>query len=254
MTVENLVTVSDPYSPASEVYRKIRTNIDFVCVDKEIKVINITSTQANEGKTTTACNLAVMYANKLPRVLLVDTDLRKPSVHKIMNIKNKLGLTDFVLKYSKNECDINKVNINDHIKSISRQSIAFKLDVMTTGSLISNPSEFLGSMTFKKVLSSLKQIYDMVVIDSAPSGITVDGLIVSKSTDATLYVVEYNKIRIDDARQVIEKLKNLGANVIGTILTKQPLKNSIYKYYTKKEGSLLEKKTIVYPKELQKNL
>lgn len=236
MRVENLVTLDNPHSPLSEVYRRIRTNIEFASVDKKIKILNVTSTVAKEGKTTTVCNLAIMYANKFPRVLLIDADLRNPSVHQFMKIKNNIGLTDCMLEFANNDYDLSKINFNKYINQVKHQSITYLLDVMPVGSMISNPTEFLGSNTYKNLLSSLKEVYDIIVVDSAPSGVIVDGVIVSSSADATLFVIEYNKIRIDHAKQVIDSLKNSGANVIGSLLTKKPEKSKLFNHYYKKNG------------------
>ncbi len=236
MAVGNLVTLDNPHSTLSEIYRRIRTNIEFANVDKLIKVLNVTSTVAKEGKTTTVCNLAVMYANKFPKVLLIDSDLRNPSVHHFMKLKNKLGLTDCMLEFANNEYDLTKINIADYIKQVNHKSITHLLDVMTVGSLIRNPTEFLGSNTYKNLLTSLKKIYDVILVDSAPSGVIVDGVIVSSVSDATLFVVEYNKVRIEHAKQVIESLKGSGANVVGSIMTKKPEKSGLFNRYYKKYG------------------
>ncbi|QVK17179.1 CpsD/CapB family tyrosine-protein kinase [Mycoplasmatota bacterium] len=232
MIEEKIITLKNPQSYLSEIYRRVRTNIEFASIDTKIKTVNVTSTSADETKTTTACNLAVMYASKFEKVLLVDSDLRKPTVHRFLNVNNSVGLTDCMLAYSNQNSDISNINLNDFIKKIEHPSMTHPLHVMTSGTKINNAAEFLGSNTFKSLLSVLKDYYDVIIVDSAPSGIIIDGLIVSSCCDATLYITVYNSTKLDQAKQVIDSLKKAGANVIGSIIAKTPVhKRLLNRYY-----------------------
>lgn len=226
-----LHTLDNPHSTISEMYRRIRMNIEYAGLDQKIKVFNITSTSANEAKTTTSCNLAVMYANKYEHVLLIDADLRRPNIHHKLNIKNLNGLTELMFDFSNNDYKMDNIDLKQYIQTFEHMNMIFSLDIITAGSRINNPSEFLGSNTYKSLINSLKEKYDMIIIDTAPSGIVVDGMVVSSTSEATVFVIEQNKNSIDLVKQTIENLKHAGANVIGTILTKTPVKTSIYGQY-----------------------
>ncbi|MDF2700659.1 MAG: hypothetical protein K0Q49_2222, partial [Haloplasmataceae bacterium] len=194
----------------------------YASIDKKIKTINITSTNANETKSTTACNLAVMFATKFERVLLIDTDLRRPSLHFFIDHKNNIGLVDCIVDYANNDYKIYTMDMTKYVKIISNPNIVNNFQVMTSGTKIINPAEFLGSSTFKSLINDLKDKYDVIILDSAPSGIIVDGIIVSSICDATLFVIEYNRNTIESTKSVLNQLKNAGSNVIGSLLTKVP--------------------------------
>jgi capsular exopolysaccharide synthesis family protein len=223
-----LVTLEEPNSSFAEIYRTIRTNIEYSNIDKPVKAINITSTFANEAKTTTTCNLAVMSANKFKRVLLVDLDLRNPSVHKIFNMKNKIGFTDLLIDFVENGED---VNLETYLNKIEGNGINNQLYVLTSGTDVVNPTEILGSKKIKELMKLLASHFDQVIIDSSPSGIISDGIVTSIVADGTVFIVESGKTKIDLAQKTMEQLKNVGANILGVILTKVPVKEVPYGYY-----------------------
>jgi capsular exopolysaccharide synthesis family protein len=226
-----IVTLDDPNSQISEIYRSIRTNIEYANIDTDMKVINVTSTIAGEAKSTTAANLAVICANKYKRVLLIDMDLRNPSIHKLFKLKNEQGLTNLLMVFTKNKED---VNLNEFTQNINHPSTVHHLDVLTTGYEIANPTEVLGSQRMKQLLQLLKKQYDLVIIDSAPSGIIPDGIVTSLNADGTVYVLESGKAKIDLVQQTIHKLKDIKVNLLGVVMTKAPVKTVDYGYYNNK--------------------
>ena len=135
----------------TEIFRHIRTNIEFSTVDKDIKSICITSSQAGETKTTLSINLAYIFATKYNRVLLIDCDLRKNTLHKYMGLSNKHGLTDALLEYRQTK----KLNV-EYFQSVKDPSFAGTMAVLTSGIHIPNPSELLGSHVFKDYINELK--------------------------------------------------------------------------------------------------
>jgi len=238
MENEFLVTLDHPNSQASEQYRRIRTNIEYASVDRKVNVINLTSVLANESKSTTACNLSIMFANKVNRVLLIDADLRKPSLHRYLGLKSGKGLTDLILAYS-NKSNINEFELNKYIQKFDHQSVVNQLDILIAGTKVINPAEFIGSKVFKKLIADLSQVYDFIIIDSSPCGFIVDGIVTSTVSDGTVFVSQYGRNKIEATREAIENLKKAGAEIVGGIITKAPAKSDSftrhydqYSYYT----------------------
>lgn len=237
-----LVTLDNPNSQVSEQYRRIRTNIEFSSIDHKLKVINVTSSISNESKTTTSCNLAIMFANKLNRVLLIDADLRNASVHKVLGLKQDIGLTDLIIEYVHSDGNFEGIDINKYTTSFEHEKIINQLDILSAGSHVNNPAEFIGSKAFKNVINNLAKNYDLVIIDSAPSGFIVDGLLASAACDGTVFVIDYGRIKFDLVKSTLKTLKNSGVNIIGSIISRSPIRNDYFSryynesyYYTAKE-------------------
>lgn len=228
---ELIVTLKNPNSQASEQYRKIRTHIEFASVDQPLKKINVTSSLSNEAKTTTACNLAFMFANKPMKVLLIDADLRNPSVYQTLGLKVDKGITDLIIDYSRNNFLIDNIDLNQYIVTFEHENLIESVDVLNAGSRVTNPAEFIGSKAFKKVIQDLSNHYDLLIIDSAPSGFIVDGIITSTIVDGTIFVMEYGKNRFDTTKETINDLKRAGVNIIGGIISKAPVRNDFYSRY-----------------------
>ncbi len=223
-----LIALEEPNSIHVEMYRSIRINIEYSAIDKAVKTINITSTLANEAKTTTACNLAVMSANRNKKVLLIDLDLRSPSVHKAFNFKNHIGVTDLLIDFIKNG---EKINLYKYLQQFIHPNITNELYILPVGTEVVNPTEILSSKRIVELLNFLKDQFDEIIIDSSPSGIVSDGIITSAFSDGTIYIVESGRTRVEDAQKVISQLKNLNVNILGVILTKVPKKIKDYGYY-----------------------
>ncbi len=226
-----LVTLDEPSSIHSEMYRSIKTNLDYSSIDKKIQILNITSSVANEAKTTTACNIAIVTANKAKKVLLVDLDLRNPSVHRAFNIKNHHGITDMLVDFIKNG---ENINIYQYARLINHPNIHNELYLIPTGTEVSNTSEILGSKKIKELFQYLKRHFDEIILDSSPSGILSDGVITSTLADGTIFVVESGKTKIEIAQKTVEQLNNVGIKILGVVLTKVPYKfkrTGYYNYY-----------------------
>lgn len=225
---KTLISIEYPHSSISEVYRGIRTNIEYSNLDREIKVINITSTMAGEAKSTTTANLAVMFANKYKKVLLIDMDLRNPSVHRFFSLKNEFGLTDLLFDLP----EINEQsNLEKYINKFTSDSMINELSIITAGKEISNVTEVLGSKKIKHLLELLKTQYDLILIDGAPSGIIADGMVVSTLADASIYVVESGASKIEEVKQTITKLKKMNVFILGVVLTKVKSSGQAYGNY-----------------------
>lgn len=204
-----------PKSITAESYRTLRTNIQYSSFDKEIRTIVVTSSEPGEGKSTTAGNLALSFAQAEKNTIIIDCDLRKPSMHKNFRISNLIGLSDVIIGKEKVLEAVHQYN--DH------------LSVLTSGKLPPNPSEMLGSKAMTNLLESLKEHYDIIVLDSAPLQAVTDAQILSTKADGTILVVRAEKTKKDSVLQAKELLDKVGAHILGIVLN--GVENSRRKYY-----------------------
>ena len=190
----SLFTLVDKSSPVSERYRTIRTNIQFASsADRQIKTLVITSSGPGEGKSTTAANLAVVFANSGQSVLLVDADMRKATVHKTFLLNNGVGLSNVLST---------DMNVSDAVQ----RSVVPNLYVMTSGPKSPNPSELLGSTRMDQLVRELRADYDFVIFDMPPIVAVTDAQIVASKADGTMLVVRENVTRKDSLQKARELL------------------------------------------------
>jgi non-specific protein-tyrosine kinase len=205
-----MATLLYPRSPAAEAFRTIRTNIEFASIDKPFQTIVVTSAAPGEGKTVTASNLAVAFAQSGRRTILVDADLRRPGVHDMFSLTNTVGLTDLV------HSDATKLD------TVIRPTDNPNLSVITAGTVPPNPAELLGSGRMAVILDRLREAADIIVFDTAPVGAVTDGAILAATADATLFVVQPLKTTERIVRRGREALAKVNARVIGTVLNNVP--------------------------------
>lgn len=204
-----------PKSIAAEAYRTLRTNIQYSSFDKEIRTIVITSSEPGEGKSTTAGNLALSFAQADKRTIMIDCDLRKPSLHRKFKISNLIGLSDILIGKEKLEDVVHEYN--DH------------LDILPSGKLPPNPSEMLGSKSMERLIVALKDRYDIIILDTAPLQAVTDAQILSTKADGTMIVIRAESTKKESVLQAKNLLDKVGANIIGTVLN--GVENSRKKYY-----------------------
>lgn len=218
-----VITLINPSSPYVEAYKKLQLNIQYSSLDKDIKVIEVTSTEANEGKTITAVNLAATYTLKNKKAIIIDLDLRKPKIHKIFNIHNENGIVDVVTENTKFEDAVY------HHES--------GVDVLVRGSNTPQVELFLESDKLANFINELKEKYDTIILDCPPTTVVTDSILISKNTDGIVFVVAYNKVKKDLVKDSIKRLTNVGANVLGVVMTQvektMNRKYSKYTYYSK---------------------
>ncbi len=210
----HVITMNNPSSAISEQYRKLRTNIDYSSFNKEIKVMNLTSSFPGEGKTVTALNLAVVYSQGEQKTLLIDMDLRKPKLHRGFNLSNAQGLTDIIIKNKSKDDMIQEVNEFLH--------------VLPAGEKMPFPAEFLMSKKLQALIETLKGEYDRIIIDCPPMTAVTDASIISKFTDGTIIIVASRKTNADVAQGIVKTLKDNGANILGSVLTRVQRKDQRY--------------------------
>ncbi|MBY0219429.1 CpsD/CapB family tyrosine-protein kinase [Paenibacillus illinoisensis] len=214
----NLVTMVNPKSPNSEAYRKLRTNIQFSSIDSQIQTIMIASAVSGEGKTTTIGNLAVTYAQEGKKVLLMDTDLRKPAVHRMFNVPNHIGLTSVLSnQYS--------------VSEVLRETFIEGLHVLTSGAIPPNPSEMIGSRKMTLLLEELKEQYDVILFDTPPVLSVTDALIISSLCDGVILVVNSGKVKKDVVKKAKAHLEHVNARILGAVLNNFQLSKIIAAHY-----------------------
>lgn len=218
---QKLYVQSDPKSPISEVFRTLRTNIKFASFDREVKTILLTSAGPNEGKSTVSANLAVTLCKAGSRVLIMDGDLRNPTVHRMMGIQNTSGLTNILLG-------------GEDYKDFTHKSLINNLDVITCGPKPPNPAELLGSQKMKDFLDALKKDYDYVLVDAPPVVVVTDGALLASICDGTILVIGSGEAVVEGVVKARDLLLNVKANIIGTVLNKckeTRFNTYYYKYY-----------------------
>lgn len=200
-----LITDIDPKSPVAETYRSLRTNIQFVNIDKKLKTLLVTSAGPSEGKSTTIANLAVTTAQLGHKTLLIDCDLRKPMVHNIFDLNRSRGITNILTGGMKPE----EVVLESGIEN---------LWVLPTGPIPPNPSELLGSQKMSELLEDLKNTYSMILIDAPPILAVTDAAVLSPKLDGVLMVIHSEKTDRESARRAKGLLSHVGASIIGVVL------------------------------------
>lgn len=205
---ERLVYSSPEHAKQAEAYRVLRTNLQFSTVGKSFKTLMVTSSKPKEGKSTTASNLAIIVAQSGKRVILVDTDLRRPVQHLVFELDNTQGLTSAFLD--------SKINIDRFLKPVTTDS----LSVLPSGPVPHNPSELLDSARMIEVIEDLKQRADLVIFDSPPVLSVADATILAARMDGVLLVVDSGYTRRGTARRAKEVLQGIGANVIGVVVNR----------------------------------
>ena len=214
-----IISLKNPKSPVSEAYRSIRTNIEYSNVDENIKVIMVTSSKQNEGKSTVISNLAVSFASlEDKKVLIIDGDLRNPTVHRTFGISNIYGVTDILLGYKTFEECVGSVGSSN-------------LDILTTGKIAPNPSEMLGSSRMREFINSIRDSYDYIFIDTPPIGIVTDAGVMSSFVDGTVLVIASKETDIEMVKIAKERLNQVNAKILGCVLNKFDEKKSAYGYY-----------------------
>ena len=216
----SLITTTKPNSVVAEQFRTIRTNIQFSMVDKDLKSLIFTSSGPGEGNLLISANTAIVFASQGKRVLLVDADMRKPTVHKTFNIPNHEGLTTLLT-----EKDVK-------LSSVIRQGTNENLFILTNGPIPPNPSELLDSNKMNKIIEILEGAFDLVIFDMPPVITVTDSQIMATKTDGTIFVIRSgvaNKEALIKSKQLLDIVN---ANVIGTVFNGvERTKDSAYKYY-----------------------
>lgn len=219
MSKPEIICLEQPDSVAAEAYRALRTSVQFASIDKDLKTLVITSTHAEEGKSSVVMNLGIAISQTDKRVLLVDADLRNPSLYKIFNnIDNREGLSTMLLK-------------NEDIEKFIKNTPINNLFILPSGMPPPNPSEILASERMKHFIAGVREKYDFVIFDSPPLLPVTDAAVLSKVCDGMILVIRSNKTVIEAASRVKTILQNLKINILGVVLTDVDQRKEHYYYY-----------------------
>jgi polysaccharide biosynthesis transport protein len=199
------VSLEEPTSQASEAYRSLRTSIGFISLDRPLKVIQVTSPSAAEGKTTTIANLAVALTNIGKRVVVVDCDLRRPRIHSFFNVPNDVGFTSVLL---------GDVPLSDAVRPVGRRHLM----LLASGPLPPNPSELLSSPRTAQILRALQNEADVILVDSPPVLPVTDSAVLSAHVDACLLVMRAGVTTRRQLTRAVEVLQQVASPLVGTVL------------------------------------
>jgi len=216
---EDLITLKQPRSPVSEAYRSIRTSINYASVDKPLQIFMVTSTDPGEGKTTTLGNLAIVFAQTNKKVLVVDCDLRKPRVHTAFDCENSVGLSNLLTQ----EDDI-------PLEEVLQSFALDNLKVLTSGPILPNPSEWLGSNKMKKLLKKMTDFADIVILDTPPTMVVTDASVLAPQTDGVVLVVRSGQTHRDALKNTISQMRAANARILGVVLNDVDASQSAYAY------------------------
>lgn len=215
-----LITVSDSKSIISEQFRTIRTNITFSMPDEELKTILVTSSTSGEGKSTTAANLGVVFAQEGKRVLIIDGDLRKPTLHQTFKTFNKVGLSNVLAR---------KVPFHEAVQ----EAFIVGLYVLTSGPIPPNPAELLSSTAMDTLIQDVKKDFDIIIFDAPPLLIVSDAQILSNKCDGTLLIANSGVAEKEVVQKAKAILKASQAKILGVVLNNyvSPRNKHYYDYY-----------------------
>ncbi|WP_397536615.1 CpsD/CapB family tyrosine-protein kinase [Rummeliibacillus pycnus] len=213
----NLVTISDSKSIISEQFRTIRTNITFSVTDEELKTLLVTSSIPGEGKSTNAANIGVVFAQEGKKVLIVDADMRRPTLHHTFRLSNTDGLSNVLIR-------------KQTVQKAIQETAIVGLYVMTSGPLPPNPSELLASKTMEAFIKVVEQEYDLIIFDSPPLLPVTDAQILSHKCNGTLLIVDMNIAKKADVMKAKASLTNSQAKIMGVVLNNSALPGDHYHY------------------------
>ena len=199
-----IFTKKFPKSITAECYRNIRTSLEYSSIDKKLRTIVVTSSEAGEGKSTVASNLAYILSQSGKKIILIDCDLRKPSLHRKFGESNDYGLTDYL---------IGKYSLDNVIKQIDNN-----LYLLTSGHIPPNPAEVIASQGMEDLIEKLKNDFEHIILDTPPVRAVTDGQILAGKSDGTLLVVRAEKTRGESIIQGYKELEKVRAKVLGSII------------------------------------
>jgi tyrosine-protein kinase Etk/Wzc len=234
---ERLITHLKPKSPASEAYRTLRTNILFTKPSEDNRIIMVTSSGPQEGKSTSVANMAITFAQMGSKTLLIDGDLRRPMLHKLFQVEKQPGLTNIL---------VGREKLIDTVRQVDQVP---NLDVLTCGVNPPNPAEQLGSVRMKELLNEARELYTMILIDTPPVIAVTDPSVLARTVDGVVVIIQAAATQRAAAHLAVEQLRRVDAPLIGVLLNGVSTANFYgslyyqqYYYYYTTDGETKRKK------------
>lgn len=220
---KELIVQRNPKSPIAEMFRTLRTNIQFMNSKKELKTILVTSTMPGEGKSWVSANLAITFAQSGKRVCIIDADMRKGRMANLFQTDLIPGLSNY-LSGIDNKGKDDELDIIKHIKATEIDN----LFLIPAGNVPPNPAELLGTETTVNMLEKLKEIFDIIILDGTPAMLVTDALILSRIADTTILVASHKSTKKDDLEKIKKSIENVGGKIAGVVLNRKPVKAKEY--------------------------
>ena len=226
---KELIAHRDPKSPVSEVFRTLRTNIQFMNTNNKLKTLLVTSTLPNEGKSWVTANLAVTFAQAGKKVVIIDADMRKGRQYTIFEVSPRPGLSNYLSGFDINTGEETSEDLANYIQETEIPN----LYIIPAGNIPPNPSELLISTKMISLLDRLKEICDLVIIDGTPCELVTDAIILSRIVDSTVIVTAHKQTKKDDLQKIVTNIQNVGGKIAGVVLNKIPVSAKKYEqsYY-----------------------
>ena len=214
-----LITLTEPKSAASEAFRTLRTNIQFAGLDQPCRTILVTSAGPEEGKTTSAANFGVVAAQAGSRVCVVDSDLRRPTLHRLFKLSNTRGLTTALVE-------------GLSFAEVAQPTTVPNLSILTSGPLPPNPAELVGSHRMRECLHAAAESFDLVLCDSPPLMAVGDASALAALCDGVVFVIRAGKTPNDVLRRVVDQIESVKGRILGVVLNRvDPRRDGYYYYY-----------------------
>jgi succinoglycan biosynthesis transport protein ExoP len=236
-----VITAAQPRSPISEAYRSLRTNLQFTSVDYPINTLLITSPSPGEGKSSVTANLGIVMAQSGRSVVLIDADLRRPNLHKILELSNRKGISTLFVQP--------KLSLDGSLQPTAVPN----LYVLPAGEVPPNPSELLGSAKMFEIIGRVKDHADLVIIDTPPIMAVTDSAVLAPRVDGVILVVRPGSTNLGAAKQAVEQLRRVGANLLGVVFNEVAINRSRYRYYRYKGYYYHYYNTKYYHEDSEKN-
>lgn len=250
---KEIITYEDPKSPISEVFKTLRTNIQFMNNKDGAISLLVTSTMPGEGKSWVTSNLGVAFAQSNKKVVIIDSDMRKGRIHSIFETKIFPGLSNYL-------SGIDEANSkNKTIKDYIIKTDVDNLYIIPAGNVPPNPSELLSNEKMVEGLEELKQEFDVILFDSTPCMLVTDAVIISRIVDSTIIVSSHKSTKIENLKEVQKNIENVGGKIAGVVINKIPTslkkyKSKYYYYGHREEINNVEEETIeTIKKDEEKN-
>ena len=226
---KEVIAHKNPKSPISEVFRTLRTNIQFMNTKGNLKTILVTSTLPGEGKSWVSSNLAVTFAQAGKKVVLIDADMRKGRQYSIFEVSPRPGLSNYLSGIDESNDENHEINLVDYIQETDVEN----LYLIAAGNIPPNPAELLIAPQMVDLLEQLKEMSDIIIIDGTPSQLVTDALILARLVDSTLIVTASKQTKKEDLKRVIANIEQVGGKIAGVVVNKIPINAKKYEqsYY-----------------------